>query len=115
VTISARPRHAYVEVIELDDTVTFHRPEDLATRDLSNYRPGFTGARRPPLDDTAEQPAYEVPRTIGVVDRSPVVDELQQRFDRFYGATRTADPAYTSRHRAPGPFTRLLLWIGGRR
>lgn len=110
-TVTAGPRHAYVPVIDIEDTVTLHLPEDLDTRDLSNYRPGPTGFRRPPLDDTAEQPAYEVPRTIGIVYDLEDVRQ-QQRFNDFYRAKLPA-----GRHRAarPGLFARLLRWIGERR
>jgi hypothetical protein len=112
-----RGRHAYVPVIELDDTVTLHLPENAPTQRIT---PPF---RRP----DATPPRFEQRRSFGYVgdtgeiplgvqpEQAPVADELQQRFDLFYGATRTADPAYASRHRAPGPFARLLRWIGGRR
>jgi hypothetical protein len=101
-TTEARPRHAYVEVIELDDTVRFSLPEEETKR----INPPF---RRPPLDDTKEQPAYEVPPTIGIV-YTPADIEVQQRFDDFYRAKLPA-----GRHRAAphGLFARLRARLGG--
>jgi hypothetical protein len=108
-TTTARPRHAWVHVIDIEDTVTIHLPDEATQR----LKPP---PRRPRLDDTVEQPAYGVPHTIGIVDGPPAEDEEQRRFNDFY--TATLPRGCGARHRSPdqpGLFARLLRWIGGRR
>jgi hypothetical protein len=114
VTISARPRHAWVDVYDIEDTVTLHVPSEVTERITPPHR-------RP----NAVPPPFEERRSFGYVgstgeiplgihaDRTPVVDELQMRFNRYYSATLPK-----GRHRQsgqPGWFARLLRWIGGRR
>jgi hypothetical protein len=103
-TTTAGPRHAWVPVIDIEDTVTIHLPDEATQR----LKPP---PRRPRLDDTVEQPAYEVPQTMGIVYTAADA-RVQQRFDDFYRAKHPA-----GRHRAarPGLLARLPRWMGGRR
>jgi hypothetical protein len=106
-TTTARPRHAWVHVIDIEDTVTIHLPGEATQRitpphrrpdanpDRFEDRRSFAGTDRV----TGENPL------LGVPDR----DLEQEAFNRFYAST-----VYQGRHR-PGWVARLLRWIRGRR
>jgi hypothetical protein len=101
-----RPRHAWVHVIDIEDTVTLHLPGEATQRITPPHR-------RPEADPSrfedrrsfagADVTTGEIP-LLGVPDR----DLEQEAFNRFYAST-----VYQGRHR-PGLFARLLRWIGGR-
>lgn len=108
-TTSTSPRHAWVDVIDLEDTVTFHVPGEAATvRLLTTPRDtdaaiterisfGVLGSR-------PEQPLGEARQRIYP---TPPRDALQERFDRF--------AAGGGRHRASEPSLLARLFGRGRR
>jgi hypothetical protein len=112
-TTTTGPRHAWVDVIDIEDTVTLHLPDGPTQR----LKPP---PRRPHLDDTVEQPAYEVPQTIGIVGGPAVADPMQERFNQFCAdvAPVPSSRPKRGRHRAGAfarlrcRFARLLRWIG---
>jgi hypothetical protein len=130
VTTSAAPRHAWVDVIELEDTVTIHISDpvpapgsaglaDLTTRDLRAYRTSPPVMRRSPV---VGQPAYaprtiglvgEVRRTFGVVDSPADTGVLPVHVQAAIRRPSARDRRrHVGSHRASG----LLAWLGfGRR
>jgi hypothetical protein len=107
-TVQAQPRHAWVHVIDIEDTVTLHLPDETTRRITPPHRrPDADPAR---FEDRrsfagADVVTGEIP-LLGVPDR----DLEQERFNRFYASTD-----YAGRHHKRGWFARLRSWIGGAR
>jgi hypothetical protein len=99
-TTTARPRHAYVHVIDLDDTVTLQIPDETTKRITPPHRRPDANPTR--FEDRrsfagTDYVTGEIP-LLGVPDR----DLEQERFNRFYASTD-----YVGRHHRPGLFARL--------
>lgn len=100
----AAPRHAWVDVIDLEDTVTFHIPGEAATVRLLTT-PRDTDAAitaRLGFGVVGSRPEEPLGATRVRIDPDRLNDALQARFDRF--------AAGGARHRAaePGLFARLF-------
>jgi hypothetical protein len=104
----ARPRHRQVVVIDIEDTVTIHLPDEATQRITPPHR-------RPDADPARFEDRRSFAGADSVTGERPLlgVDEPdleQERFNRFCAGV----PEYEGRHRT-GLFARLLRWIGGRR
>lgn len=102
-TTSAAPRHAWVDVIDLEDTVIYKLPGDATTVRL-RITPRDTTPRDTDAAAVTERISFGVVGSrpeppIGVTRQriypTPPRDALQERFDRF--------AAGGGRHRAPEP------------
>lgn len=87
-----------MKIIELDDTVRFHRPVGETTQVLPLFTPDSGPiARRPAA--TGEQHIV-IPRTIGIVD-GPAAGEPVQVLPTAAKLRAAERAAYAGRHRAP--------------
>lgn len=102
-TTSASPRHAWVDVIDLEDTVTIHRPVGEQTQRL------FPIARD--TDDTPRS-AFAVvdPATTATLPAlAGLAVELGRRAELRTARISAGRASGPGRHRAPGLFAR---WFG---
>ncbi len=102
-------RYAWVDVIDLEDTVTIHVPGERATVRLlttprdTDAAPITKRISFGVLSESGELPLFGIdPGT------TAALDALQLRFERFAGADMRP-----GRHRAPGLLARLLGSKGG--
>lgn len=105
-------RHRWVDVIDLEDTVTIHHPIGEQTQRLfpiardHEQRPDTTARLSfGVLSDSGELPLLGIDP-----QHTAALDALQERFERFAGADLRP-----GRHRGPGMFARLLGSKGGAR
>jgi hypothetical protein len=113
-TITAGPRHAWVHVIDIEDTVTLHLPQPQTVPDRSREETRRLGIphRRPKADPSLFEQRRRIPRSIGVVGEPLLTTELPALVEY---SLRPRKPEYVGRHHRPGRFARLLQWIGVRR
>ena len=110
-TASAAPRHAWVDVIDLEETVTIHVPGERATvRLLTTPRDTDEApiTERISFGVLGSLPEQPLGCTRVRIDPARLNDALQQRFDRF------AAGGPGGRHRAPGLLARLFGRGGAR-
>lgn len=106
-TTTAQPRHAYVTVIDIEDTVTLHLPENAPTQRIT------PAPRRPKVDPARFEERVRIPRTISVVDEPWQTIELPALVEY---SLRPRKPDYVGRHHKPGLVARLRRSLrGGRR
>lgn len=120
-TTSAAPRHAWVDVIDLEDTVGFVLPPafDAPTRAINVTRMRADDPATERLTFGALSTSGEQPLIVIGIDRHPTVDAMQELFNRFASGLPVRPIPPRGSHRAanqPGLLARLFRALGfGRR